>query len=93
MADGVDAPAAVKQGQLLLLGVVPQDAEPRVVRDRATIAPELPSAAGVLSWRSSNHDDLVAPTGFEPVIFALRGRCPRPLDEGAVREPLHYMFA
>src|SRR2546425_12915307 len=32
----------------------------------------------------------VAPTGFEPVMFALRGRCPRPLDEGAA-EDLHYM--
>src|SRR5215831_17417111 len=28
---------------------------------------------------------LVAHTGFEPVIFALRGRCPRPLDECAER--------
>ena len=27
---------------------------------------------------------LVAPTGFEPVISALRGRCPWPLDEGAL---------
>ena len=26
----------------------------------------------------------VARTGFEPVIFALRGRCPKPLDERAV---------
>src|SRR5581483_1733321 len=26
---------------------------------------------------------LVAHTGFEPVISALRGRCPRPLDECA----------
>lgn len=27
----------------------------------------------------------IAPTGFEPVIFALRGRRPRPrLDDGAV---------
>ncbi len=27
---------------------------------------------------------LVARTGFEPVISALRGRCPRPLDERAL---------
>ena len=27
--------------------------------------------------------ELVAHTGFEPVISALRGRCPRPLDECA----------
>ena len=26
---------------------------------------------------------MVAHTGFEPVVFALRGRCPRPLDECA----------
>ncbi len=26
---------------------------------------------------------LVAPTGFEPAIFALKGRCPGPLDDGA----------
>ena len=30
---------------------------------------------------------LVARTGFEPVIFALRGRCPKPLDERAVFNP------
>ena len=29
---------------------------------------------------------LVAHTGFEPVISALRGRCPRPLDECALRQ-------
>lgn len=27
---------------------------------------------------------MVARTGFEPVIFALRGRCPKPLDERAI---------
>ena len=27
---------------------------------------------------------IVAHTGFEPVISALRGRCPKPLDECAV---------
>ena len=27
---------------------------------------------------------MVAHTGFEPVISALRGRCPRPLDECAI---------
>ena len=27
---------------------------------------------------------MVAHTGFEPVISALRGRCPRPLDECAL---------
>ncbi len=28
---------------------------------------------------------LVAHTGFEPVISSLRGRCPRPLDECAIK--------
>ena len=28
--------------------------------------------------------ELVAHTGFEPVISSLRGRCPKPLDECAV---------
>ena len=27
---------------------------------------------------------LVAPTGFEPATFALRGRRPKPLDDGAM---------
>ena len=27
---------------------------------------------------------LVARTGFEPVIFAVKGRCPKPLDERAI---------
>ena len=29
---------------------------------------------------------LVLPTGFEPAIFAVRGRCPEPLDDGSTRE-------
>lgn len=28
---------------------------------------------------------LVAPTGFEPATFALRGRRPKPLDDGAIK--------
>lgn len=35
--------------------------------------------------------DLVARTGFEPVIFALRGRCPRPLDERAGEHQCYWM--
>ena len=27
---------------------------------------------------------MVARTGFEPVIFAVKGRCPKPLDERAI---------
>ena len=29
---------------------------------------------------------LVAPTGFEPATFALRGRRPKPLDDGAIKK-------
>lgn len=29
---------------------------------------------------------MVRPAGFEPAIFALRGRCPEPLDEGRLFE-------
>ena len=29
---------------------------------------------------------LVAPTGFEPATFALRGRRPKPLDDGAIKQ-------
>ena len=32
---------------------------------------------------ASQKDKLVARAGFEPAIFALRGRCPGPLDERA----------
>ena len=37
---------------------------------------------------------LVARTGFEPVISALRGRCPWPLDERAVESRVYaaYLF-
>ena len=30
-------------------------------------------------------EGLVLPTGFEPAIFAVRGRCPKPLDDGSNR--------
>ncbi len=44
---------------------------------------EMSQAACILAW--DNHEIyLVAHTGFEPVISALRGRCPRPLDECAM---------
>ena len=35
----------------------------------------------------------VACTGFEPVIFALRGRCPGPLDEHARYYCFHNLWA
>ena len=31
-------------------------------------------------------EHLVAPTGFEPATFALRGRRPKPLDDGAIKK-------
>ena len=42
---------------------------------------------GWLRWSTlvRRHWQVVAHTGFEPVIFALRGRCPWPLDECATR--------
>src|SRR5574338_46320 len=33
--------------------------------------------------------DLVPHTGFEPVVSALRGRCPRPLDECGTERRRH----
>ena len=47
------------------------------------------SLAGTLEKDSTSFKEvlhsrnLVAHTGFEPVISSLRGRCPRPLDECA----------
>ena len=34
----------------------------------------------------STIETVVARTGFEPVISALRGRCPWPLDERAIHD-------
>ena len=37
---------------------------------------------------------MVPGTGFEPVIFAVRGRCPKPLDEPGTRfDAMHYPVA
>ena len=36
------------------------------------------------AYASAAH--LVAPTGFEPATFALRGRRPKPLDDGAIKK-------
>ena len=38
----------------------------------------------LFSRPGSNKNPSVPPTGFEPVISALRGRCPRPLDDGGL---------
>ena len=35
---------------------------------------------------------MVAHTGFEPVISALRGRCPKPLDECAAPTPKFIIY-
>jgi hypothetical protein len=50
--------------------------------------PATPLAGTLYKDRTSlkevlNTKNLVAHTGFEPVISSLRGRCPRPLDECA----------
>ena len=40
-------------------------------------------------WKRPGCPDLVrlvAPTGFEPATFALRGRRPKPLDDGAIKK-------
>ena len=39
----------------------------------------------LFSWAGSNKETLVARSGFEPLISALRGLHPRPLDERAGR--------
>jgi hypothetical protein len=36
---------------------------------------------------------LVAHTGFEPVISSLRGRCPRPLDECALAVCYQHVYS
>ncbi len=37
----------------------------------------------LFAWAGSNNEALVARSGFEPLISALRGLHPRPLDERA----------
>ena len=37
------------------------------------------------SFGNGEGRSLVAHTGFEPVISSLRGRCPKPLDECAIK--------
>ena len=39
----------------------------------------------ILASKYRLKSDLVAHTGFEPVISSLRGRCPKPLDECAAK--------
>ena len=41
------------------------------------------SAKAVLASEKALKGNMVAHTGFEPVISSLRGRCPKPLDECA----------
>ena len=56
----------------------------RIVSCHSLLGPGLvvhTSAATI--WR-----EMVPPTGFEPVISALKGRCPWPLDDGGARKPI-----
>ena len=39
----------------------------------------------MMKGAGSQEPEVVARSGFEPLISALRGRCPRPLDERAGR--------
>ena len=41
--------------------------------------------------RRSLEQSMVARTGFEPVISALRGRRPKPLDERAIICKMHWL--
>ena len=64
-------------------------------------SPKAPDLAGLLGRRGRENSRtyavfpdclgragwLVAHRGFEPLISALRGRCPRPLDECATYQP------
>ena len=58
--------------------------------ERSRKYPNLTSLSGLVPSVGAGNWDLfemlVAHTGFEPVISALRGRCPRPLDECALRQ-------
>ena len=51
---------------------------------RLSTIEKTPSKQVSSACRRGSHCILVARTGFEPVISALRGRCPSPLDERAM---------
>lgn len=35
---------------------------------------------------------MVPHTGFEPVVFAVRGRCPKPLDECGMKNHIYITY-
>jgi hypothetical protein len=52
--------------------------------DNQGIEPRMPKATDLQSAAVANaarYPCLAHRTGFEPVIYAVKGRCPRPLDE------------
>lgn len=55
-------------------------------RDFTSLSPQAsPHQAGKPKEADARRQPLllVLPTGFEPAIFAVRGRCPKPLDDGS----------
>jgi hypothetical protein len=65
------------------------DAAPKDELDRGSNKGSPPSPRQtkipIRAWIGPKVANLVPHTGFEPVISALRGRCPRPLDECGTR--------
>ncbi len=55
--------------------------------DNQGIEPRIPEVVGLQPTAVANAarcPSLAHRTGFEPVIYAVKGRCPRPLDERCV---------
>ena len=55
--------------------------------DNQGIEPRIPEVVGLQPTAVANAARcpyLAHRTGFEPVIYAVKGRCPRPLDERCV---------
>ena len=81
-----------KQVKRSYLAQDPGANQPTFERDGTLDRPAFRRAQQILkdSKKKAEHDarpslfQLVAPTGFEPAISALRGRRPKPLDDGAM---------
>ena len=81
-----------KQVKRSYLAQDPGANQPTFERDGTLDRPAFRRAQQILkdSKKKTEHDarpslfQLVAPTGFEPAISALRGRRPKPLDDGAM---------